>query len=200
MKNFILLLTILFSSFMALDASAQMSRKEAKAWKKRLKRVTPQQYKSLLDESKSSKNQINALKAELKSAEAKASEKDEQVSTYKSQLKDLRNELAKAKQAARAKPKETGRTINEKKGIIFKVQIGAFKNKDMSSFKDNSRNFGSESADDMNKFTIGVFRDYLQADRFKKELRSMGVRKAWVVSYRDGQRVPIGDVMDGIKK
>ena len=49
----------------------------------------------------------------------------------------------------------------------------------------------------MNKYTIGVFKDYWEADTFKKYVREMGVRDAWIVSYRDGQRVDIKDVLEG---
>ena len=65
---------------------------------------------------------------------------------------------------------------------------------------DNSSNFGVENKDGLQKFTIGVFRDYWEADTFKKYLREMGVKDAWVVSYKDGVRVPIKEVLEGVTK
>ena len=85
------------------------------------------------------------------------------------------------------------------KGIVFKVQLGAFQNKDLKKY-DNSPNFSAEESGDLQKYTIGVFRDYWEADTFKKYLREMGVKDAWVVSYKDGQRVPIKDVLEGVTK
>ena len=75
------------------------------------------------------------------------------------------------------------------KGVVFKVQIGAFKNKDLKKYFDNNPNFGGEAAEKGDqKLTIGVFRDYWEADTFKKYMRDMGVKDAWIVPYRDGQR------------
>ena len=45
---------------------------------------------------------------------------------------------------------------------------------------------------------LGVFRDYWEADTFKKYLREMGVSEAWIVSFKDGQKVPIKDVLEGV--
>ena len=34
--------------------------------------------------------------------------------------------------------------------------------------------------------------------RFKKYMREMGVKDAWIVPYRDGERVEIKDVLEGV--
>ena len=47
-------------------------------------------------------------------------------------------------------------------------------------------------------FTIGVFRDYWEADKFKKYMREMGVKDAWIVPFKDGVRVEIKDVLEGV--
>ena len=39
------------------------------------------------------------------------------------------------------------------------------------------------------------FRDYWQADKFKKELRAMGLKDAFVVAFQDGARVPLKTVL-----
>ena len=83
-------------------------------------------------------------------------------------------------------------------GVVFKVQIGAFRNKDLSKYFDNNENFSGENADDLQKITLGQFRDYWEADTFKKYLREMGVKDAWIVPYKDGVRVPIKDVLEGV--
>ena len=81
------------------------------------------------------------------------------------------------------------------------MQIGAFKNKDLSKYFENNPNFGGEAAGDEKaeqKLTIGIFRDYWEADTFKKYMRDMGVKDAWIVPYKDGVRVEIKDVMDEV--
>ena len=202
MKKTISLLAIILCLGMVYEASAQMDKKEAKEWKKRIKKLTPDQYKQLLDENKSLKGQVTSLKTELSNVDDRLAEKDEQIVSYQQQVGDLRNELARAQ--SQAKPKNvaasnTGGSIDESRGIVFKVQLGAFKKKDLKKY-DNSPNFSAEDGDGLQKFTLGVFRDYWEADTFKKHLRSMGVKEAWIVSYRDGQRVPIKEVLEGVSK
>ena len=179
-----------------------MDKKEKKEWKKRIKKLEPEQYKQLLDENKSLKGQVTSLKTELGNIDDRLAEKDEQILTYQSQIGDLREELSRlqSKQPAdNVASKNTGGSIDESKGVVFKVQLGAFNQKDLKKY-DNSPNFSAEDADGLQKYTIGVFRDYWEADTFKKYLREMGVKDAWVVSYKDGVRVPIKEVLEGVTK
>ena len=55
----------------------------------------------------------------------------------------------------------------------------------------NSANLETEKQDDLQKIVVGQFRDYQKADNLKNQLRAMGVEGAWIVSYKDGMRVPI---------
>ena len=45
------------------------------------------------------------------------------------------------------------------------------------------------------KYILGQFRDYEMADQFKKKLRKNGVKEAWIVPYKDGNRVPLKEVL-----
>lgn len=202
MKKSISLIALTLCFVFAFDATAQMDKKEAKEWKKRIKKLEPEQYKQLLDENKSLKGQVTSLKTELGNIDDRLAEKDEQILSYQQQVGDLRQELSRAQ--SQQKPQnvattDTGSGIDESKGIVFKVQLGAFQKKDLKKY-DNSPNFSAEDAGELQKYTIGVFRDYWEADTFKKYLREMGVKDAWVVSYKDGQRVPIKDVLEGVTK
>jgi TolA-binding protein len=191
MKRFITLFTIALALAYTFDATAQMSKQEAKEWKKRLKKTTPEQYKNLLDENKSMKSQTTSLRTELDNVDDQLAAKDEQINQYAAQAADLRDQLEKAK--ARAGSSNSG-GIDENVGVVFKVQIGAYKGITLAD--DNSKSFGSEKSD-LNKYTIGVFKDYWEADTFKKYIREMGVKDAWIVSYRDGERVDIKEVLEG---
>ena len=201
MKRTLSLLVIILCCAASFEATAQMSKKEKKEWKKRLKKLEPEQYKQLLDENKSLKGQVTSLKTELSNVDDRLAEKDQQISTYQQQVGDLRNELARAQSQPKPKPVSTSNQggIDESQGVVFKVQLGAFKQKDLKKY-DNSPNFSAEDAGGLQKFTLGVFRDYWEADTFKKHLRSMGVKEAWIVSYKDGQRVPIKEVLEGVSK
>ncbi len=183
--------------------SGQMSKKEEKEWKKRIKKLQPEQYKQVLDENKSLTGQISSLRTELGDVDDRIAEKDEQVSSYQSQVADLRSELSKAQSRAPTQDvsnTNSSRNSDDDTGVVFKVQIGAFTQKDLSKYMDKARNFSEEEEGGVRKYTIGVFRDYWEADTFKKYLREMGVKDAWIVSYRDGQRVPMKEVLEGVSK
>lgn len=80
-------------------------------------------------------------------------------------------------------------------GVVFKVQIGAYKEREIASNLTTAVIIDTEEEDGMQKTVIGQFRSYEDANILKKEMRAMGVTDAWIVSYQDGQRVPLKDVI-----
>lgn len=164
------------------------SQDDKKEWAKKLKELDPLALKALYEER-------DQLKAD---AEAKAQE----LSNLKKELEDIRANSVKM-------PAESGekditangydrQNINTN-GVVFKIQIGAFRNKDLTKYFENNKNFsGDVDADGTKKYTLGYFSDYWEADRFKKYLREMGVKDAWIVPYKDGKRLNIKDVLEGV--
>jgi hypothetical protein len=117
-------------------------------------------------------------------------------------MKNMQAELDAAKKAlqeASKKPATTG-PVYDDTGVVFKVQVGAFRSKDLSKYFNNTENFSGETEDETQKITLGRFRDYWEADTFKKYLREMGVKDAWIVPYKDGTRVAMKDVLEGVIK
>ena len=206
MKTFITILLVTVCIGVAFEGSAQMTKKEKKEWKKRIKSLQPEQYKTLLDENKSLKGQVSSLRTELAGVDETIADKYDQIAQYQGQVSDLRNQVAEARaqaEQAAAQPatRSVGSAIDDQVGVVFKVQIGAFRNKDLSKYLEAGDNFSGETDDEgLKQYTLGVFTDYWDADTFKKYLREMGVAEAWVVSYKDGQRVPIKDVLENVTK
>ena len=58
MKKFTTLFILILGLAVSFDAMSQLSKKEKKEWKKRVKSLTAEQYKSLIDENKGYKSQI----------------------------------------------------------------------------------------------------------------------------------------------
>lgn len=201
MRNILVIASLIFCVAFANDATAQMGKKEAKEWKKRIKALSPEQYKSLLEENKSLKGQVSNLKKEVGGVDDRVKDKDDQIAQYQDQVSSLRSELAAAKKkvasAPASKPSGNGEVIDDK-GVVFKVQIGAFRNKNLSKYLKASKNFNGEEEGGVRKYTIGIFKDYWEADTFKKYMREMGVKDAFIVSYKDGKRVPIKQVLEGV--
>lgn len=198
-KVVILCLALIFSG---MQVFAQLSKKEKKEWKKKAKEYAknPANLKNLTEakqvadtDNASLKGQVSTLNNQVSDKNARIAELEDQISKMRGELTSVKAELAQLKEAPPAN------SMDFSKGVVFKVQIGAFKNKDLSKYFENNPNFGGEATDKgEQKFTIGIFRDYWEADKFKKYMREMGVKDAWIVPYKDGQRVEIKDVLEGV--
>lgn len=193
-----IILSLTFSS-----ASAQMSKAEKKKWKKELKNYKKNlgQLRDLVEENNTLKSQVSGLESKVGALESRLSDKDSKISELQDKNESLQSELASAKRKISelmAAPKPKAESDDYEEGVVFKVQVGAFKNKDLSEYAEEQEEFNMDEEGELKKYTLGVFRDYWEADKFKKYLRQMGVKEAWIVSYQDGVRVPIKDVLEGI--
>lgn len=174
-------------------AQDELSKKERKEWKKMLKDVSPEEYKELVEEKEEQEKEIKKLKND--------------VADLKKEKAELENELEDLK-AVNKKKEQEQQTTQEKgsygdyksstsEGVQYKVQVGAFKNLDLRDYFDNHKNFSGETEEGLMKYTLGVFSEYWEADKFKSYLRDMGVKGAWVVAYKDGKRVPMKEAREG---
>lgn len=198
-------LTLIFCLALIFSASqtvAQLSKKEKKEWKKKAKEYSknPANLKALVEDNDSNRGQLTTLNQKVNELQGRVSDQDAKIAELEDQLSRTRSQLTSAN-AELAQLKETPviNPMDFSKGVVFKVQIGAFKNKDLAKYFENNPNFGGEvKENEPQKITIGIFRDYWEADKFKKYMREMGVKDAWIVPYRDGQRVEIKDVLEGV--
>lgn len=208
MKNLIFILTIIFCVSAVNVSTAQLTKKEKKEWKKKLKKTSPEQFKRMFDTNEALKAEVSSAQGQLSGLQGSIGEKDakiadltEQNRKMEAQVNAAKKAIAKAKQDASAamEAQPVTAAVFDESGVVFKVQIGAFRNKDLSKYFDNNENFGGENQDDgVQKITLGNFRDYWEADTFKKYLREMGVNDAWIVPYKDGTRVAMKDVLEGV--
>lgn len=203
MKKLAILLGVFLFLGFAMPAEAQMSRKEKKAWKKQKKRLDPEEFKNLVEEKEALDSRVSGLNAQVNGFESKLNEKEQQLKQLQSQLKDAQNQLQESKASISKMQQEesmdvSGQKTRVAKGVVFRVQIGAFKNKDLAKYFDQNGSFDGEVDNSMQQYTLGTFQDYWEADKFKKYLRAMGVKDAWIVAYKDEQRVPLKDVLEGV--
>lgn len=200
MKKITLFLAVICLLSAVSTASAQgEDKKTRKEWAKKLKKMDPLEFKKIVEEGREAAEDNRKLRetvAELqKDLDSKAAENED----LKAQLKKLNN-IASASKPEKNTVDATRAVVQRPgdQGLIFKVQIGAFKNKNLTKYLDNNPNFsGDIDQDGTKKYTLGYFSDYWEADHFKKYLREMGVKDAWIVSYKDGQRVEIKDALEG---
>jgi cysteinyl-tRNA synthetase len=204
MKKVAFLLLIMCVSFQY--SFAQKMTKEEKAeekeWAKKLKNLKPLDYKRMTEEKGQLEQSAQEAQSTLNECNSTQAAKDEEIVKLRADMEALQAQASAAPVAATsgktAKQSKSSSASTAKAGLIFKVQIGSFRNKDLTKYFNNSKNFsGDVDADGQKKYTLGEFTEYWEADNFKKYLREMGVKDAWVVSYKDGTRIPIKDALEG---
>lgn len=201
MRLRIFTLAILFS--ISTVSVAQLSKADKKEWKEKMKSAGLDGFKELSDERDAAVAKASSMEAELESLEVENTKLKSDVADYKKAAKEAAEKLA-AEKLARDKEEEGNsyglysRSVS--KGVVYKVQLGAYKNFDMTKYFNNHKNFSGEIDDDGTmKYTVGEFTEYWEAEQFKKLLREMGVKGAWIVSYQEGKRIPLKDALEGVR-
>ena len=77
-------------------------------------------------------------------------------------------------------------------GIIFKVQIGAFRNPiPQDLFKGFDPISGETSATGITRYTAGYFKNFEAANAAKRDINKIGYKDAFVVAFCNGKRISI---------
>ncbi len=211
MKTTKVFFTLLIGILSATMAFGQMTKAEKKAykremkeWKKKKKAMSPDDFKVLFEEHTALKASNAAMVGEVETLEEQITAKDNQISDQQknvqrmqAQYQATQRELDKLK-AKPAQPAYNPELINGEDfsvGVVFKVQVGAFRKMDLGKYAQQSKEFSQEEMQELRKYVIGNFRNYEDANVLKRYLREMGVEDAWIVPYRDGKRVPLKDVL-----
>lgn len=180
-------------------ASGQMSKEEEKFWKEKTKAYA-KNPESLKSEFENYQDQIKELKRINKELMARAASTQSTdlvdslkwvLSQLETELQAQRNQKEKLEKAYKSQVR-----VNElgiKKGLVYRVQIGAYVFYEMNAQPQEGQDFQEEKSDGYNKYVIGNFRTYDDATGFRNELRKMGLKDAWVVPYIDGLRVTIDE-------
>ena len=84
-------------------------------------------------------------------------------------------------------------TSSSSSGLVYKVQLGAFRNPSSAGFNPNLRNYGSiqqiPRADGITVFLLGDYYSMSEAIAAQENARNLGVSQAFVVKYRNGVKV-----------
>lgn len=178
-------------------------KKEKKKQLKAMKKMSVADFQAQQEEQDGLMTKASELEGQLTSVKSELSAKDGQVKQLEEKVRKLQQDLTEAQSASAAQPQNVPMASSEDgqydQGLVFRVQIGAWKNQDLAAY-DTSENFRDENGpENMQMYTLGNFRDYWEADKFKKYLRKMGVRDAWIVPYENGERRPIKDVLEQLR-
>ena len=72
--------------------------------------------------------------------------------------------------------------------IGFEVQIGAFEHFDLSAYSDELMRFSEQKDNGVNKYVLGQFSRFENAEDFLRDIKKMGIRDAFIAGIVDGQR------------
>ncbi|HEX8517665.1 MAG TPA: hypothetical protein VF868_15815 [Bacteroidia bacterium] len=87
-----------------------------------------------------------------------------------------------------ARPIPVNETLPE--GLIYKVQIGAFRNPIApEQFSGMSPITAETTPQGLTRYTAGLFTKFSTADQVKNEIRDLGYKDAFVVVFLDGKRI-----------
>lgn len=85
-------------------------------------------------------------------------------------------------------------------GLVFKVQIGAFKSPlPNNTFKGLSPVIAQTTPSGYIRYMAGNFDKYTSANAVKNDLRNLGYNDAFVVGYYDGKRINLNEAVDKAK-
>nr|MBA3899052.1 hypothetical protein [Bacteroidota bacterium] len=90
--------------------------------------------------------------------------------------------------------------VNNPEGLVFKVQVGAFRNpipQDM--FAGFAPVMGETTAQGFTRYTAGMFRSFQPADQAKDEIRNLGYSDVFVVAFYNGKRISTGEAQAMIR-
>ncbi len=186
--NFLLLLFVFLNIATITKLQAQEDKKLEKEWKAKRDAYAPLDFKKLIYDKNATKILVDKKASELEDNKKAILAKDDEIA----QLKAQKKKLLKANEEVDASPKSS-------KGIIFKVQIGAYKNIEIpAAFLKETQLETEKDGKNVKRYTLGQFKDYWAADKFKKLLWAQGMKDAWIVAYKDGKRIGIKEALEGI--
>lgn len=186
-----LLVVIILFATTASAILAQTAQADKKALKKELKtykKMKPIQIRQMKLNYEAKLASMTALQMELTKSQTREDSLQRLYNANSSRMKMMEKEVAAAKSAG-------SESSLDAKGVVYRVQVGAYAKNDVKSkFKSEDGTVNAENTEGLDKYTIGFFRNFADAENFKNEIRKMGLRDAFIVAYNDGVRVPVGSV------
>jgi cell division protein FtsB len=109
---------------------------------------------------------------------------EKQNTEYKADIKELKSKLSAIEKS------------NKMPDLLYKVQIGAFKSFALDGYIQPNKSILEKDESGFKKYSLGSFTNYKDALKFKKEVKRLGFRKAFLVVEYKGQKI---NVKEGIK-
>ncbi len=200
-------LVLVFFSIILLSAQnsyAQLSKQEENEWKAKAKdyKSNPAALKAVFSERDRLRMENAEISTKLEDAESALRDKEEQVNSLLDEVNQLNDQLLATTEMlnmqAQEEPAQEVPSSNEDAmeiGLVFKVQVGAYKKRKLNNRLDTSDDLDLETEGGLQKIILGKFRDYQMAEELRLYMVKIGIKDAWVVPYRDGKRISLKDAL-----
>lgn len=139
-------------------------------------------------------DQVATLERELAQAKNMLGGSGDQLTQTQAENQSLRNQLNNM-QSQLAIVTQQMQESSDDYGIWFRVQIGAYEERRIDNSLETTDQLSLETRNDLQKIALGRFRVYEDAKQLQTQLQEMGLKDAWVVSYKDGVRIPVEEAL-----
>lgn len=201
MQKYLIFSLICFSFFVlspkisAQNPNTELSKSEKKKWKTiaRAYGKNPVALKLLTEEHSYLKKNSTEWEAEIVRLKEMLATKNQNNSMQLATIEELRSEILSLQEELQ----RTRMTANQNQydiGVWFRVQIGAYEKEQLNAGQLNSDKLSVEGGD-LQRIVLGHYRNYDEAQQMRDNLRKLGLKDAWIVSYKDGRRIPIEDAL-----
>lgn len=150
--------------------------------------------KTAMQEAREAERELESWKERLEEVNASTDQMRQDVQELKAENNNLTQELQYTQEQLASMTRQM-QAASDNYGVWFRVQIGAYEQRNIDQELETTEGMELESQDDIQKVSLGRFREYEKAKRLQEQLKSMGVTDAWIVTYKDGERVPIESVI-----
>lgn len=149
---------------------------------------TPDEVKTAKKELKYYKKHINEYIYTKSDCTRKDSVIEEQEVLIEKLTKDINNLNQKLILSVSDKTEVVDTRIMPE-GKSFQIQIGVYKNDELTQYLAEPKYMGFELDNDLIRYHLGYFKDYIEAKKFLEIVRRMGIKDAFIAEYLDGKRV-----------
>ncbi|MCB0630273.1 MAG: hypothetical protein R2824_04325 [Saprospiraceae bacterium] len=137
--------------------------------------------------------ELNTTQQELAQAKSMLGGNGNQLNQLQAENRALRDQL-NSSQAQLATVTQQMQATSDNYGVWYRVQIGAYEQSQIDKNLETTDQLSLETRNDLQKIALGRFRNYDDAKKLQTQLQGKGLKDAWIVSYKDGVRVPIEEV------
>jgi hypothetical protein len=183
------LLTLFFVlSFTTVEAQS-LSKKEKKALKKEIKtyKKDPEKWVRMQNSHKKGvkalSDEVTDLKAKLAAANAEKQVLADKLVALEAQYISLKKSMPSTELPA---------------GTVYQVQMGYYQYLDLMSFNDKLKTIKAEEIDGAKRYVIGHFEDVMDALQFSNDLKTLGIKDAFVSQYINKVRNMEYDALEAI--